>query len=1251
MSSGLSSSQNTFGLPNNRYGLVDKQREAVGLQEKDILSSLPSVTERENLILFDTRDCIGTLSLREAQLAFSYAAATQGKLEPSEFKRSLNAEGVVVPEKLVSVVSELSQLQEDENIYSNANKSLQGFPRREPDSPYVENNEISFRLPKRLRSIKSLEIINAIIPRDIIPMYVYFPGFINNCIPSNKINYLNPSITDYSSVWESPIPETIQDFFDEKIKGISSNKLGGVFYTPLRYWRSYTGPNCMPNPHTPPPYQLWNPPQDSLSDDPWPFQPQPVQGQRVPTYRAKNGVIFSGYGLYDLDDFPVTQQLQLVDGALISIPLRKLILKLIVPDGQYVNGIPAENIIDISDVDDFNNSGIVDNPLLQTGYGDYQRFIPGPGLAMNYQPNQWRENKSAPIDLSVSTYDPDTGQLGPMPVPFPNFRGHVWGPYGRPGDRFQNKGLQATVDELYLNGDLSNLEGNPIIWTEFNPSEEEYTFEYFITSLRRSNNIVRFQTVESSSNPNIKNSMRVEFSGGFGAVFAYVGKVQNARGLPGPIITGGLPNTQYNGNVPKFNHDVWITPRANIPGNWIESLPGPQRPTIVRSENFDGWIYIWRDIFPWTGSIYVPITAGGTGPMEYFDGDINQPEWKLSVGSSSNSFITTGSSQWSNSPVIGLSNGFCIPNSNPENFEYVSNLSYGGVITSELTFGGNNYQDSFTDYVGNPVYACYSYNIDTNNFSDPIIYSTINVLSVDSFGTVLTYSHTNRESLSYSDYIFVVALECPDGNPYCTDNKEAVTSGNNATFIITPATSQFEWFGGSKYTIADNVICSTVTGSGSGMIINITELTTFDDYPNFSLYGSSDLIMNGIKNYTVVDPGSGYVVGDVVRVLQNESGNNAYIKILSVTPKIDIIPEYNSFHYIDAKAVGPNVIGFDSSLIPEYNNGVDVCNEPCETDADNCTPPLGEYIFSIGIKTESGSSASDDPRPTPDPPAITKCDFLDQISPNDEWNEGDQNCRPKDNTRQKYTRSYIANRVSYNDLGPSNGTFILSLINYRAFFIASTPDTDIVIRINDAEREVYTQSLNATVNQSNFTIPIRLNLGTSSGTLEYVEAVQGTLTSSGVYWKKDYFPPKATMHDLKMSVWTYDGTPIPLERCLGFIEQFSTQAILFSSSIASSFIIHGDYARFAPNLPPFATTYSTTPSSVILTGNNNSKTLTDPYDPRTIGYTQRSLGLMFKVVTYHGQNPGITEIIKRMPEAETFENIIPLAGNIDEYYS
>lgn len=1227
----MNTSVNTFGLPFNRYGLIDKSKQGVGLSEVDLVSSTPQITERDNLMMFDTRDCLGELSLQQSQIAFSYQTATDGSINPELFRKSLNPDGTVNPQKLVNIVQQMQ-----------ADKQISGFPQRN-ESPYVIGNIISLRLPKPLKLIKSFEIINAIIPRDIIPMYVYFPGFINNCIPfvfsGTGANYLNPNnTTERSGTWDSPIPETIEDFYDPNVQGISSNKLGGVFQTPLRYWRSYTGPNCMPNPHTPPPYQLWNPPQDSLSESPWPFQPQPVRGQRIPTYVAKNGVVFSGYGLYDLDDFPPTQELQLADGNSIQIPLRKLILKLLVAEGQFVNGISAAQLIDSSKVDDFNDSGIVDNPLLQTGYGYYQRFIPGPGIAMNYQPNQWRDQKSAPIDLSVSTYDPDTGYYGPMPVPFPNFRGNVWGPYNQPGNRFQNKSLQLTIDELYMNGDLRNLEGNSVIWPNYNPSDGPYTFELYIKTLKRSSNIIRFRTVESSSNPNVRNAMRIEYDGGFGAVYAYVGVNTSIRGGTGPIITGGLPNTQYDGTVHKFNPDIWITPREDIPTNWIQTLSGPQKPTITSSSNFNGWMYIWRNIFPWTGSIYVPVTAGGTGPMENFS---ENEEWKKSVGSSNDVNLTYGSEQWSFSPVIGQSNFYCIPSSSSSTFEFVANVPYGQVLGIEISSGGTGYQDSFIEFSGlYPKYVVKSY--------DTLVdYKYIvEVTSVDSKGTVLSFnvldSPVSTDGIERIMYATLCGADC--------SNPETTTSDNNWT-LNSPSTINplLTWSGGSNYTEGSDLLTVVNNGTGSGLTINI-------------------LSVNGgeITGFEISNAGSGYIIGDIITVIQKGSNNNATFRITdAIQIPENLIPEYNIFHYTDPLATGPNqIIDAGPRVSSNYVNGVDTCTTDCPS---NCTVPVGDYEYCIGSSNTSAAKAGDDPRPPPDPPCMLKCDFQAQISPEAEWNAdiaaNTANCRPLNNSRIRQLSSYVNRRVAYNDLGSNNGYFIVSLLNYRSFFVSSTPDTDIVIKINQAKRDVYTQSLNSNVDESNFNIPIRLNLGTTSGTLEYVEAVQGTLTSSGVYWKKEYFPPMAQLANLEISLWTYDGTPIPIERCLGFVEQFTDQVQLYSSSIAGSFILHGSYSAFAPNLPPFATTNTNTPSSVIITGSNNSKSLSDPFNPKLERYTQRNLGLMFKIVTYHSQNPGITDVIKAMPDSsmqqsETFvdsrgntKKLLPLASNIDNYSS
>jgi hypothetical protein len=1082
----MPSNQNYYGLPGGNYGLIDKADQEVGASEVDLTENV-IVSERKNLLFFDTRDCVGELSLKEAQYAFAYNVASDGKIE--QFNEILDSNEKVNPKKLLQVVQRLN----DRGI-------ITGFPERNSDNiPWIEGNTIKFRLQKELKLVKSMEIANIVIPRDIIPMFVYFPGFISNCLPINLDNFISND-TEPSSTWNSPIPMTIEDFIDKDVQGISSNKLGGVDQTPLRYWRTFTGSNSMPDPHTPPPYQLWNPPQDNFSDTPWPFQPMPKKQQRIPSYTSKSGVIFSGYGLYDLDDFPPFEEIQ-INGEIIQVPLRKLLLKLIVPEGQFINQISAEELIENNIDSDFNEEGIVDNPLTQTGYGDYQRFMPGPGVGMNYQPNIWRINKSATIDLTCSTYDSDTGYIGPMPTPFPNFRGNCWGPYNRPGDRFQNNSLQLTVDELYLNGDLRNISGNTIIYTDYDPAKGPYTYKMCTINSKRVNDDLRFKNFEFSANPNIKNSMRVVYDGGFGAVYAYVGQNTSEKGKPGPIVTGGLPNTQYDGKYHKFNSEVWVTAKSDNPTNWEETLPGPKKPSIVKDENFNGWIYTWRNIFPWEGTMYVPSTAGGVGAMEYNDIDPDNPKWKRSEILN----YTYGSSEWSSSPIIGQSNMWCIPVGDLSTFELVSNLPWGFVSTSSLTYGGTNYN------------------------------------------------------------------------------------------------------------VGDNVSTVNITGNGNDFTINILSVN-----------------LGVITSFEINDSGSGYIAGNTVTVIQENSSNDSVLSVDNATPiPDDVIPEDNIFHYMDPLASGPNNTFALSGLSQDFINGIDSCDPGI---CNNCEIPKGEYVFSGGTSTETSANGNFDPTPHPSPLRMLKCDFKSQISPESEWESSDKTCRPKDNARIKQLSNYISNRVSYDDLGSDKGDLINRLLKYKLSFISSIPNTDIVIKINQATRNIYTQSLNATVNHSNFNTPIRLNLGSASGTSNYVEDIQGSLADcSGCFWSHRFDPPLASLDILELSLFTYDGTPISIERGLGFLHQRKETSVFYSS-----------------------------PSSVIISS-AYSKNLSKPYNPYLLNYTQRNLSLTFKFVTYHSENPGITEIIHKIPtnltdDNEIYEdsdgnrmNFIPMASNVEEY--
>jgi len=1227
------SNTNHFGLPGNDYGLVDKQDQALGLSEVNLKNAQPLITQRDHTLTWDTRDCLGILSLREAQLSFSYTAATDGLIPPQLFKESLNNNGQVDKERLLNVVQGMN---------------ITGFPENSGESPIVSGNIIRFKLPKTIKQVKSLEIINAIIPRDIIPVYIYFPDFINNCLPLQSTNFLSPSVEEPNSTWLSPIPATYEDFFEKNVPQSVSNRLSGVYYTPLRYWRTYTGPNSMPNPHTPPPYNLWNPPQDNSSINPWPFQPQPIRGQRIPTYVARNGVVFSGYGLYDLDDFPETQELRLTDGNTIQIPMRKLLLKLIVPQGQYVGGRSVLDIIDDSTTNDLNNQGIVTEPSTQTGYGDYQRFLPGPGLGMAYQPNQPRPGKSAPIELALSTYDPTLGYLGPMPVPFPTFRGNVWGPYGRPGDRFQNMGLQLTIDELYLNGDLSNLEGNDIIWPQWDPSQEPYRFEYYILSLRRPRTDIRFSNFETSANPNIKNAMRVQFAGGYGSTTGYIGVNTTTRGGLGLLITRGLPNTQYDGNLHPILPSKWVTPAKEFPITLDDSLPGPQKPSLVADsdpQNFQGWPYIWRTTTPQVGNIYVPVTGGGVGPMSRWDTEA----WIKSGNLLENGTLTTGSSQWANSPVVGQSNVWCIPSPNTETNQIVSNVPWGRVQSVNPWAGGTGYQDTFPDYpTDDPTYRLARY---TN-----VAYGQEGIIEVDTVGSLGEILTLNSFDIAYTggdDIVVNTVTTIPGttGIP-ASGNTQIPTTGDNCAWRINGvAGTVVLHVGGNEYTVAQDVGTKAQTGTGSGLTVNIT--------------GVVDLgpeIEGVIDTIEIVNPGSGYVAGDVVALFQTGSNNNALFQITDATViTTDIIPENNIWHYHDPQATGPSGGGTLTQQTQNLINGVDICTSDCP---DNCTPAAGEYVIDIGETSAALTDILADPRPTPDPPELLKCDFVDQEGPETEWAAeialGSANCRPLDtNSRIKQSSNYVDRRVAYQDFGQNNGTLITNLLNYRNLFVSSTPNTDLVMTIKQAQRNIYSQHINENLMNSNFNIPIRLNLGTTSGTLEYVEAVQGTLTSSGVYWKKNFYPPVAKMGDLEMSFTTYDGTPIPLERTLGFSKLINEQATLLSSSIVSENTIHGSYSLYSPNLPPFVSVGASSPSSVLLAGTSSSKGLSDTFNPKLVQYTQRNLSMTLRVVNYHAVNPGTQEMIKKMPEAlvdhqektsEEFTDLVPVAHNLDEYY-
>jgi hypothetical protein len=293
--------------------------------------------------------------------------------------------------------------------------------------------------------------------------------------------------------WASYIPQE-ENFLTENAIGFYS--------TPLQLFRTYfDSPFAIPNNNTPPPLRLWNPTVGGAT-----HQLQPYPQQTVPTYTTdtftvtdQTGLfylILSGYGLYDLNDWTYRlSEDHLVNNNITS--LMRVILLLTIAQEQTYRGVDYVDLIV--------NALVVDSsfdPLEYYGYGDFQRFLPGPGLGMNYQPGT-----SDGADPTVTRTD--------SPVPFPYYRGNVWGPYGSPGDRFQRMGLRDTVQDLYLNGDLNNLFGVSIVKSWVNarciPTDVSYGIDLTYFSY------VTFGNVLDSTNPNITNAMRLS-SNGFGAL-------------------------------------------------------------------------------------------------------------------------------------------------------------------------------------------------------------------------------------------------------------------------------------------------------------------------------------------------------------------------------------------------------------------------------------------------------------------------------------------------------------------------------------------------------------------------------------------------------------------------------------------------------------------------------------------------------------------------------------------------------------
>jgi len=539
----------------NQFGLRDKIDQGSGLVQKNPLES--QFTLLENTLVVDTRDCIGTQSLADARAFFISEGGRASANGTILTTTGLGTNPVVVTFNSVSqltdgdtitingvrgntnvngihVISNLNTLLNTATISAgpNGNYNGGGTWNRPSDSGYPEltdkdstivGNTITVALEKELKQLRTISLFHIVVPRDIIPLYYWLSDFVtastNSTVSRTYILYTGGTVTsDYTSF----IPQEA---------AYMTSRIIGFYSTPLDLWRSYSfGAFAMQNAVTPPPMQLWNPPGPGV----WPQQPMPYPFQTVPSYRSNNFsvigqtglfyLILSGYGVYDLVDWTVVSfpPSPLADALNTSI-VRKLLLLLICP-AQSFGGVDYVDLI-------LNSSTTTDTNYLDAyGFGSFQRYIPGPGQGLTYQPNSNAIYNAANGSGPPNVVQPDS------PIPFPSFRGNVWGPYGSPGDRFQKLGLRDVVQDLYMNGDLDNLLGSPVIIPDI-PAQallQNPSFGFNFASLVP----VTLGNIAQATNPNITNAMRI-VANGFGAA------VVMGQGANNPAPVGAYYSNRY----------------------------------------------------------------------------------------------------------------------------------------------------------------------------------------------------------------------------------------------------------------------------------------------------------------------------------------------------------------------------------------------------------------------------------------------------------------------------------------------------------------------------------------------------------------------------------------------------------------------------------------------------------------------------------------------------------------------------------
>lgn len=613
------------------YGYQDKVDSGTGLVWD---KTEKRITTRKHLIFADSRDCIGTQSIVDTQ---TYYKTQGGKDEQAGSIRSVTGDGVSPIVITVSGTITTDNIQENDKVaisrvqgnlaangiwravninYTTGTFQLQGsigngnytgggmwirpadpgYPRIQNTDNIVQGNRMIINLAKKLKVLRSLSLIHAVVPRDIIPLQVYLPDFIefaqftsgdvptgpqvrvattvnltfaetsidgvalqnfDRVLVKNQANPIENGIYIYTFVLIFPVYTRADDmptgqsadltlnYYVNVTEGttntgtswivtsagpgavgtdaivwsalvgnpiswasyIPQEQIGlefltiGFYSTPLQLFRTYiSGSFPLPNAYTPPPLKLWNPTVGGVTHQlqPYPYQTVPTYTSDTFTVLGRTGlfyIICSGYGVYDLHDWTYLATASSTVNSTITDLVRKILLFAIVVSQSYRDVDYVELIANCSTVSNTTATSFF-------GYGDFQRFLPGPGLGMAYQPGT--RDGADPTVASVNS-----------PIPFPNFRGNVWGPYNSPGDRFQKMGVRDTLQDLYLNGDTANIFGSPIVkpWVKVRDIPYDNTFGIYFQALIP----LTFANHLDATNPNIVNAMRIR-SNGYGAL-------------------------------------------------------------------------------------------------------------------------------------------------------------------------------------------------------------------------------------------------------------------------------------------------------------------------------------------------------------------------------------------------------------------------------------------------------------------------------------------------------------------------------------------------------------------------------------------------------------------------------------------------------------------------------------------------------------------------------------------------------------